>query len=270
VTQEGQPDDALLVAARAGERPAIEALLERYQDRVFGFGLRMCGDEEEAKDVLQDTLLAAARTIGGFRGEASVSTWLYTIARSFCIKKRRRGKFAPAEPISLDSEVARLPSASPGPDETMARGEIKRALAAAMAELDPASREVLILRDVEGLTAPEVAKVVGSSVDAVKSRLHRARTVLRERLASALGETPATHAEGCPDVLTAFSRRLEGDLEPRLCADLQNHVEACTACRGRCDSLKASLAMCANAMHGPVPDAVKRSVRAALQAALMG
>jgi RNA polymerase sigma-70 factor (ECF subfamily) len=268
VTTAVQTDDALLAAARAGDRAAIESLLERYQARVFGFGVRMCGDSEDAKDVLQDTLLAAARTVGEFRGDSSVSTWLYTIARSFCIKKRRRSKFAPAEEISLDRAASGLPSSIPGPDELAARDEVKRALAIALEALDPASREVLILRDIEGLTAPEVAKVTGASVDAIKSRLHRARGTVREHLAAALGDTTAARAAGCPDVLTAFSKQMEGDLEPRLCAELQGHIEGCAACRARCDSLKRSLAVCASAPPGPVPDAVRDSVRAALRAAL--
>jgi RNA polymerase sigma-70 factor, ECF subfamily len=263
-----QPDNTLLAAARAGEREAIETLLERYQQRVFGFGLQMCGDPEDAKDVLQDTLLAAARTIGEFRGESSVSTWLYTIARSYCIKRRRRSKFAPDSEISLDRDTLGLPSSLPGPDELASRGDVKRALAGALEALDAASREVLILRDVEGLTAPEVAKVTGSSVDAVKSRLHRARAVVRERLAAALGDLSPPPAPGCPDVLTAFSQQLEGDLEPRLCAELHDHIDGCPACRATCDSLKRTLAVCASGPAGPVPAGVKDAVRAALRAAL--
>jgi RNA polymerase sigma-70 factor (ECF subfamily) len=116
----------------------------------------MCGDSEDAKDVLQDTLLAASRTVGDFRGDSSVSTWLYTIARSFCIKRRRRSKFAPLGELSLDHDAPVLPSSMPAPDELAARGEVKRSLAIALEALDPASREVLILRDMEGLTAPEV------------------------------------------------------------------------------------------------------------------
>jgi RNA polymerase sigma-70 factor (ECF subfamily) len=207
VTSQVHSDEALVAAARAGEPSAIETLLERYQERVFGFGLRMCGDAEDAKDVLQETLLAAARTVRGFRGGASVSTWLYTIARSFCIKKRRKSKFAPAE-VSLDEEAAHLPSAAPGPEEAAARDQVKRALAAALSALEPASREVLILRDIEGLTAPDVAEITGSSVDAVKSRLHRARAGLRERLAVVLGEGSAAAKPECPDVLTAYSRQV--------------------------------------------------------------
>ncbi len=261
-------DDALVAAARAGERPAIEALLQRYQARVFGFGLRMCGDSEDAKDVLQDTLLAASRTVGDFRGEASVSTWLYTIARSFCIKRRRRSKFAPADNLAFDPESPVVPSSVAGPDELAARGEVRRALAIALEELDPASREVLILRDMEGLTAPEVATVTGVSVDAVKSRLHRARATVRARLVAALGDATPPRAPGCPDVLTAFSRQLEGDLEPRLCAELQKHVEGCASCQVTCDSLKRTLAVCASAPPGPVPVAVGDAVRAAVRSAL--
>jgi RNA polymerase sigma-70 factor (ECF subfamily) len=268
VTDGGPSDDALLGAARVGQRPAIEALLERYQARVFGFGLRMCGDPEDAKDVLQDTLLAAARTVREFRGDSSVSTWLYTIARSFCIKRRRRSKFAPSQEVSLEGESVVVPSSLPGPDELAARGEIKRALAIALEELEPASREVLILRDIEGLTAPEVAQVTGASADAVKSRLHRARAAVRARLAVALGEAPPPRAPGCPDVLAAFSSQLEGDLEPRRCAELQSHVDQCDACRATCDSLKRTLAVCASAPPGPVPGQVRDAVRSALRAAL--
>jgi RNA polymerase sigma-70 factor (ECF subfamily) len=261
-------DDDLLAAARAGAPEAIEALLERYQERVFGFGLRMCGDREDAEDVLQDTLLAAAEGMKHFRGGSSLSTWLYTIARSFCIKKRRRSKFAPVEEVSLDGMKTTLPSPAASPDELASRREVRRALTAALESLDPESREVLILRDMEGLTAPEVATVTGASVDAVKSRLHRARLAIRAHLEKALAEAPRASGRDCPDVLTALSHELEGDLDPEICATLQRHLDACPSCRGACDSLKQTLAICARLPAGPVPAAVKDSVRAALRAAL--
>ena len=261
-------DAALLAAARIGERPAIEALLERYQGRVFRFGLHMCGDAEDARDILQETLLAAARNIGEFRGEASISTWLYTIARSFCVKKRRRSKFAPAEEISLEGAAGDLVSSSAGPEELAARDEIKQALVDVLEALDAPAREVMILRDIEGLTAPEVAQITGETVDAIKSRLHRARADVRARLSAVLGDADEPSPAGCPDVLTAFSKRIEGDLDPRLCAELQDHVDGCVACRGRCDSLKRALAVCSGAPSGPVPAAVTESVRAALRTEL--
>ena len=111
-------------------------MLEKYQQRIFGFGLRMCGDAEDAKEVLQETLLAAARNVGDFRGGSSLSTWLYTIARSFCIKRRRRAKYAPAEELSLDDLGASLPAAGPAPDELASQQEVKRALAGVIESLE--------------------------------------------------------------------------------------------------------------------------------------
>ena len=112
-------DQTLLAAARSGDKDALETLLLRYQPRVYRFGMKMCGDTDDAKDVLQETLLAMARGVRDFRGASSLSTWLYTIARSFCIKKRRRSRFAPAEQQSLDTVLAdekvQLPDARPSP-----------------------------------------------------------------------------------------------------------------------------------------------------------
>ena len=263
-------DAELVAAARAGSPEAIEALLEKYQQRIFSFGLRMCGDAEDAKEVLQDTLLAAARNVGDFRGGSSLSTWLYTIARSFCIKRRRRAKHAPVEELSLDEVGTGLPAAGPAPDEIASQHEVKRALAGVIESLDPESREVLVLRDVEGLTAPEVAAITETSVDAVKSRLHRARASVRALLEERLGEASIARRPDCPDVLTAFSKKLEGDLEPTLCADLERHVDGCAACRGTCDSLKRALAICAHLPARPVPEHVKETVRRAVRDALAG
>src|SRR6187397_1258339 len=98
-------DAELLSAARGGDKAALEKLLERHQAQVYRFGMKMCRDPEDAADVLQDTLLAMARGVRDFRGASSLSTWLYSIARSFCIKKRRRSKFGPENERSLDTEL---------------------------------------------------------------------------------------------------------------------------------------------------------------------
>jgi RNA polymerase sigma-70 factor (ECF subfamily) len=165
-------DQHLLEAARSGDRRALDVLLTRHQPRVYRFGLKMCRDPEDAKDILQETLLAVARGVKDFRGASSVSTWLYTIARSFCIKKRRRSKFAPEAEESLDAvgpgeEARQLPDPTRPPDESLAGRQVEVALESAIGSLDPMYREVLVLRDVEGLTAPEVAEVMGLSVEAV-------------------------------------------------------------------------------------------------------
>jgi RNA polymerase sigma-70 factor (ECF subfamily) len=93
----GPSDAELLDDVRKGDRAAIEALLSRYEASIYRFGLRMCGNEEAAREVLQETLLAAFRDLPTFRGDAAISTWLYQIARSFCIKERR-GEH-PTEPL---------------------------------------------------------------------------------------------------------------------------------------------------------------------------
>jgi RNA polymerase sigma-70 factor (ECF subfamily) len=262
-------DPDLVRAAREGDRAALETLLERHEPRVFRFAARLCRDREDAKDVLQETLLAMARTIGDFRGASSLSTWLFTIARSFCIKKRRRSRFAPAAEQSLEalapSERDRLADPSRGAYEQLAARRAAAALDAAIAALAPGHREVLLLRDVEGLKAKEVADVLGISVEAVKSRLHRARAALRESVAPVLGFSAEPGRPGCPEIASLFSKHLEGDLSRERCARMEKHLEGCGRCRGACESLKRTLALCREAPGPALPDEIKGSVRAALR-----
>jgi len=264
-----QSDERLVAAARAGDTRALEALLARHQAEVYRFGMKMCRDPEDAKDVLQETLLAASRGVQDFRGASSLSTWLYTIARSHCLKKRRRSKSAPEVERSLETDasadVARLVAPGEAPDEALANQEVERALASAIADLEPMYREVLLLRDVEGLTAAQVAEVVGVSVQAVKSRLHRARLVLRERVGPLFGLSDAPGSSGCPDLPLMFSRHLEDEISAEQCAEMERHLQRCPRCRGACDVLKRTLAICRTA-GVTVPVDVQTSVRTALQA----
>src|SRR5688572_10054413 len=146
----GSPsDDELLAAARQGNTAALETLLVRYQPHLYRFGLRMCGNVEDAGDVAQDSLISMARSLRDFRGDSSVSSWLYTIARRFCIKKRRRSKFAPAGEESLDApgaDVGRhLADPGPDPEQTATNRELATALTHAIDALEPSRREVLVL-----------------------------------------------------------------------------------------------------------------------------
>ncbi|MET0793811.1 MAG: sigma-70 family RNA polymerase sigma factor [Polyangiaceae bacterium] len=267
-------DQQLLDRARSGQRDALEQLLGDYQARVYRFGMKMCRDPEDAKDVLQETLLSAARNVRNFRGGSSVSTWLYTIARSFCVKKRREGKFGPKEAAtSLDSEAEQVADPSSIADETLASKQVEQALEDAIGRLDPMYREVLLLRDVEGLTAPEVARVTGASVQAVKSRLHRARLMVRAHIAPLLGipaDLPAAPGT-CPDVLSLFSSHLEAEVSAEICAEMERHIAACPRCKGTCDSLKRTLSLCrAGTPAEQIPDAVQASVKVALREFLAG
>ena len=264
-------DTELLARARAGDRDALEVLIERHQPQLYRFGMAMCRNPEDARDVLQDSLLAMVKGIRDFRGDSSIATWLYSIARSFCVRKRRKSRFAPDRLHSLQTEAApeaaQLADDRALPDEALAGRQVERALQDAIDALEPRYRDVLILRDIEGLTAPEVGRVLGISVPAVKSRLHRARLSVRTRVAPALGLTEAPVVSGpCPKIPELFSRHLEGDISPSVCADMERHLETCPRCQGACESLKRTLALCRNAgTRTDVPAAVQESVRATLR-----
>jgi len=254
-------DLALVEAARGGDASALDALIERHQSRVFRFATRMCRNTEDARDVLQETLLSMARSVGRFRGESSVSTWLFAIARSFCIKSRRRRAGAPAEILSLEAEgraaTSAIPDDAPGPDRVLERQEIASTVGAALHSLDPRHREVLLLRDVEELTAPEVAEVLGLSVEAVKSRLHRARAALRERLRAALESGAAV----CPGTLDKLSRHLEGEIGPTECAEMERHLASCPGCTTACEALRRALLACRQIEAPRIPADLERSIR---------
>ena len=268
-------DNDLLNDLQRGDDHAIEELLQRYQSKIYRYGMKMCRNPEDAKDVLQDTLLTMARSLRSFRGASSLSTWLYTIARSFCIKKLRKSKFAPAEELSLsgvDSDHSG-PASPPSeqPDHIFSTKELGTYLNKAVQSLEPMYRDVLLLRDVEGLSAPEVAEVLGLRVDAVKSRLHRARLAVREQMEPLLGiesKPAAAASESCPEVLLLFSRHLENEIDPEICRTLELHLAKCAHCRASCESLKQTLTLCRNSSEVPVPERVQESVRKAIRRSL--
>jgi RNA polymerase sigma-70 factor (ECF subfamily) len=268
VADEARSESDLLAAARAGDRAALATLLQQHQEKVFGFGVRICGDPEDAKDVAQDTLMTMARTVGDFRGDASLATWLYTVARSFCIKKRRRTKGEPAFHEPLDKLDHDAPSSALTPEQSAIGQQARNTVAAALDALDPEAREVVILRDIEGLTAAEAAETIGITVPALKSRLHRARAELRTRLISLIGEPEAPPTASCPDVLTMLSKKLEDEISPDVCAQMEVHVSGCPHCHSVCESLKKTLALCKALPTPTVPEHVQESLRQAVASAL--
>jgi RNA polymerase sigma-70 factor (ECF subfamily) len=264
-------EDALLAAARAGDRQAVEDLLALNAERIYRFGMRMCRNEEDARDVTQETMLAAARALPEFRGEGEVSTWLYTIARRFCgrMRRLRSGEPSTVESLGTPAEEAQLAGNRPALDEDVETQRIDTWVRAAVEDLDEGQREVFILRDMEGLTAAEVARALEISVPAVKSRLHRARAAIRERLEPVLGS--AERKPSCPDVVQHLSESLEGDLDSQACQRLEAHVDTCSSCRVRCDGLRRVLATCSRVDPGePLPPDLDTAVRAQIRRAVAG
>lgn len=263
---EDSREQALLAQARAGQRAALEELLERHEPQIYRFALRMCGAPEDARDVLQETLLAAFKGLRDFRGEAKLSTWLYQVARSFCAKSTRRRVGEPAVHEALDAPgMEQLASDATRSPEAMAHArQVGEVLRAALASLPEHQREVLVLKDVQGLPVEEVAEVIGQSLAATKSRLHRARLALRERLQGVLGE--AAPAAPCPELALELAGYAAGDIDKSTCERMEEHMARCPRCAAACEGLKSTLKLCSSVEGDEVPAPIQAAVRQALRA----
>ncbi len=185
------PDDVLVKRVQAGDSEAFEELVRRYERKVYNITYRLMGNEQDASEALQDAFLRAYRFIGKFQFKSSFFTWLYRIATNVSLSKlRKREK---VDIVSIDQPVNEagdlsfeIPDVKYGPEKLMQQRELRAALQKAVDELAEDYRSVVVLRDLEGLSNEEVSKVLSLSVAAVKSRLHRGRLVLRDKLASYL------------------------------------------------------------------------------------
>ena len=181
----------LIEQAQRGDLSAFDALVLRHQQEVFAVALRMLGDRDEAQDVAQDAFVRAYRSIGGFRLEAKLSTWLVSITMNLCRNRRRwwaRRKriIAGSFDASLESEEGSLSDSvadpSPTPAAVAEQRDRSRQLLAALQLLSEGEREVIVLRDLQGCSYEEIARTLRCQIGTVKSRLNRARWQLRARL----------------------------------------------------------------------------------------
>ncbi|GII79508.1 RNA polymerase sigma factor [Sphaerisporangium rufum] len=223
-----RPAGELAALARAGDGAAFQELVEPYRHELQVHCYRMLGSVQDAEDLLQETLLAAWRGIGGYQERASVRTWLYRIATNRCLNALRAGARRPPEQAAYRAEVP-LPEPShrraepswlepypdvlldeiadrePGPEARYeARESVSLAFLAALQHLPPRQRAVLVLRDVLGLRAPEVADILDTTENAVTGALKRARRALA-------GEPPGPGREGAPLPNSALERRIVND-----------------------------------------------------------
>jgi RNA polymerase sigma-70 factor (ECF subfamily) len=188
--REAVTNERLLEKIHADDPGAFDDLVQKFGDGIYGFGRRMCGEAEDAKDVVQDTLIQAYRSLKDLRNPAALKSWLYRVAANACLMKRRKKKHEPDRELSLDDlapgdgEVpgTEIPDVTALPDQEAERNEIRRRVRAAIEELPPHYRIVLLLRDMEHFTAREVSEMLGIAETAVKMRLHRARLMVRKRL----------------------------------------------------------------------------------------
>lgn len=184
-------DDGFISALRARDADAFDTLVNRYSSDVYALLIRLTGDNEEAADLTQETFLRALRSIGDFRGDASLKTWLFRIAinesrnRFRWWKRRRRDQILSLDARVGDSETQvweTLPDRSISPEDEALRREQSAALIAGIGSVKAMHREVIVLCDIEGLTYEECAAALGTNVGTVKSRLSRGRDELRRKL----------------------------------------------------------------------------------------
>ena len=183
-------DRQLVARLKAGDESAFEEVLKRYEVKVYNLTRGMLRHDDDAQDALQDTFLSVFKNIGRFKGDSSLSTWIYRIAVNSALMKKRKGR-REEKHVAIEEympefddtghRVAVVPDWHPAVDRLLLNKELGAMLRQWIAELAPEYRTVFLLRDQEELANEEVAAILGLSVAAVKSRLHRARMYLRER-----------------------------------------------------------------------------------------
>jgi RNA polymerase sigma-70 factor, ECF subfamily len=191
-------DSELVRAINAGDQERFYDLVERYEGKLYGFGMKMCGNTQDAEDIVQDAFLNVFKYIGGFRFETKFKNWLYRIAASTCMKKKRRSKYAPERELSLEEFLPgeneprpdEVPRWAKMPSEKLLDEELARTIDSAILDLPEKYRMVVLLRDKEEFSTEETARILNLSTSNVKVRLHRGRLFLREKLKGYFNDDP--------------------------------------------------------------------------------
>ncbi|HIY72947.1 MAG TPA: sigma-70 family RNA polymerase sigma factor [Candidatus Intestinimonas merdavium] len=181
-------EQELVARARRGDETAFEALVTENEKRIYNLCRRLTGNQEDAAELTQEAFLNAWRGLGRFQGESSFSTWLYRLATNACIdflrKEKRRQSLSMT--VSLDDEEearqVELPDERYAPEGALERAEARRAVAEGLERLTLEHRQVLVMREIHGLSYAEIGQVLGLEEGTVKSRIARARGALRKVL----------------------------------------------------------------------------------------
>lgn len=177
----------LVERSKNNDLQAFEELVSLYERKIYNLAYRLMGNHEDAHDLVQEAFLRAFRALGGFRGEASFSTWLYRITLNLCHDELRRRYRLSWE--SLDEKVClnegevakQIASTRPGPEELYEKQELQEKLQELLMTLSPEFRLAVVLRDIEGFTYQEIAEHMECSMGTVKSRISRGRNYLKEK-----------------------------------------------------------------------------------------
>jgi RNA polymerase sigma-70 factor (ECF subfamily) len=185
-----EPSELELVEkARQGDKKALSAIVKENEQLVFNTALRLVGNTDDAECVMQETFLKVFQAIASFKGESSLSTWIYRIATNFALMRLRERKknYDGFDDIDLNISNSTVEafnrSVGNNPHRAVENSELRERMKAAIDELPPKFKSVFVLKDIEGLSLKEIADMNNMSLPAVKSNLHRARLFLRNRLA---------------------------------------------------------------------------------------
>ncbi len=256
-------EQAIVLLKRGGD-DALEKAVTLLQQTVFAFGMRVCGQRQDAEDTMQEVLVKSLPYLPKFDNSRALGTWLYKVAKNRCLMNRRKSKFAPKEELSLEelmpdrAELARLDGLTSITPESLAiRDEQGERLRQAIRRLPPHYRIVLVLRDMEGLTDEEAAEIIGLRPGTIRVRLHRARLFVRRELAKAnegakrgatrqlrrSAEAPSG-AGRCKKVFAGLSDYLDGELDDFSCEEIEAHMNGCEPCKKFLRSLESAIESC--------------------------
>jgi len=171
-------------ALASGEPGAFERFVEHFRSKIFHYSWLMCGQPDDAEEVAQETMLKVFQNFDQLREPEHVRAWIFRIAKNACLMQRRKSVFAPEHELSVEElpPGAEISDAARLPDDELQRGEVRAVLHQVITELPPAYRCVVLLRDIEELSTEDTAQILDLSTDTVKTRLHRARAAMREKL----------------------------------------------------------------------------------------
>lgn len=183
-------EENLIELAQAGDKKALTEIVKKYEQTIFNFAFKICRNKDKAEHTMQETFLSLMKSLHQFGGKSKLSTWLYTVVSNHCLMMARTGKKF-QNSVSFDDDESLIDEKniadwSVSPEKIIENNELKSLLDEAIEELPPDYKVVFMLRDVEGLSTEETAEIVNLSVPAVKSRLHRARAFLRNKLNESL------------------------------------------------------------------------------------
>ncbi len=182
------PEQDLIKRCQKGDRDAFNELVEKYQNQIINIAYGMLSDREDAYDAAQEVFVKVYRSIGGFKGKSSLSTWIYRIAANVCndmLRKRQRSAVVVSlsnSPSEDDEKDIDITDDAPTPEELFELSEQQRAVRLAISELSAEYREIITLSDVEQLSYDEISDILRCPIGTVKSRLNRARNALKKVL----------------------------------------------------------------------------------------